>query len=508
MQAPETHGEPSPLSSEPASATARKVRHYGWLLALFIACAAAILVYNDTLGMALLGVDTYPTILGARIQNIGDLLSTFNEELMDGLYPRGHFYRPLVNLTTALDYAIWGLRPWGYHLTDLLILGACTFALGQLLRVFGRAPIWASALAAFFFLVHPVHLNVLPVVARRADSMVLLFTLLALLAAARDRSTNRLAPTAYTLLALGSKETGVLVPVLIFLICLLTPSADGKPPWRRAFMKAALPFAALVLFLALRRAVLGDVGGHSELTLAGVQEHAFWILPEFLRLTFDPHAVMSARLSETATWALALFVLGTSSLFLLQQAQARGPVLLAWAWFILGWAIHGLSQTVRPDIPWYTLHTVAPLALLFGVHLQQAFSADLQPRERLVPISSGLFLCGLLLINLKNVPLFTARPEWHEGTRQMEAFLKRVERKVTASPDGTVVDANRAPGVLESPPGSPIPRVPCLGRHSIQAWTVLRFPDRSIRVVDTSIMTGRQPPPEPNELVLVIQTRD
>src|SRR5215470_11776066 len=33
----------------------------------------------------------------------------------------GHQFRPLTNQTYALDYAMWGLRPLGFHLTGLLL---------------------------------------------------------------------------------------------------------------------------------------------------------------------------------------------------------------------------------------------------------------------------------------------------------------------------------------------------------------------------------------------------
>src|SRR5215471_9706610 len=32
----------------------------------------------------------------------------------------GRQFRPLTNLTYALDYALWGLRPLGFHVTGLL----------------------------------------------------------------------------------------------------------------------------------------------------------------------------------------------------------------------------------------------------------------------------------------------------------------------------------------------------------------------------------------------------
>jgi hypothetical protein len=36
---------------------------------------------------------------------------------MDGRFPGGHYYRPLVHLSFARDFAMWGLNAFGYHLT-------------------------------------------------------------------------------------------------------------------------------------------------------------------------------------------------------------------------------------------------------------------------------------------------------------------------------------------------------------------------------------------------------
>ncbi|RPJ41411.1 MAG: hypothetical protein EHM19_11990, partial [Candidatus Latescibacterota bacterium] len=84
------------------------------------ALLVAILFYHEVFGYSLLGHDTYPIIRAARIESAADVAGTFTEELMDGAYPEGHFYRPVLNLSFALDHAVYRLRPAGFHATDLL----------------------------------------------------------------------------------------------------------------------------------------------------------------------------------------------------------------------------------------------------------------------------------------------------------------------------------------------------------------------------------------------------
>ena len=49
-----------------------------------------------------------------------DLLGNSAEETTDGVYPYS-FYRPIFNLSLAADYAVWGIDPLGYHITEALL---------------------------------------------------------------------------------------------------------------------------------------------------------------------------------------------------------------------------------------------------------------------------------------------------------------------------------------------------------------------------------------------------
>ena len=41
------------------------------------------------------------------------------------------FYRPLVTVANRIDYSLYGLKPWGYHLSNLLFhMAQLSFGLG------------------------------------------------------------------------------------------------------------------------------------------------------------------------------------------------------------------------------------------------------------------------------------------------------------------------------------------------------------------------------------------
>lgn len=126
----------------------------------------------------MLGWDGWPLVQAGRLTGPGDLFGTFGEELLDGRYPFGHFYRPVTHLVFGLDHALYGLNPVGYHRTDLVLSALTAILLAAVARrLFGRGALAVAAIAAALFVLHPVQLEILAAPARRADTLALLFTL-------------------------------------------------------------------------------------------------------------------------------------------------------------------------------------------------------------------------------------------------------------------------------------------------------------------------------------------
>src|SRR5882762_2966665 len=67
-------------------------------------------------------------------------------------------YMPLQLVSYVLDYSLWGLRPFGYHLQQIL-LHALSSVLAFVLvrRLFGR--FWLAFIAGLLFAVHPSHVE-------------------------------------------------------------------------------------------------------------------------------------------------------------------------------------------------------------------------------------------------------------------------------------------------------------------------------------------------------------
>ncbi|XP_029318161.1 LOW QUALITY PROTEIN: protein O-mannosyl-transferase TMTC2 [Cottoperca gobio] len=89
-------------------------------------------------------------------------------------------YRPLCTLSFRLNYTLHALRPWGYHLLNVVLHGLVTALFTAFSRPLLGGGLW-SLLAGLLFASHPVHTEAVSGVVGRADVGAALFFLLSLL---------------------------------------------------------------------------------------------------------------------------------------------------------------------------------------------------------------------------------------------------------------------------------------------------------------------------------------
>jgi hypothetical protein len=160
------------------------------------------------------------------------------------------FNRPVHLASLMVDAAIWGERPFGYHLTCVLLHGAVAALIGVVARP--HAGTAAAALGGLLFAVHPMQVEAVAEVSYREDLLVALFALGALAAAARwDPARPRgwgAAVVACCFAAVASKESGVAAPVGVAAYLALFRRYSG----RAGVLLAAAGAAAAAVFVVLR----------------------------------------------------------------------------------------------------------------------------------------------------------------------------------------------------------------------------------------------------------------
>ena len=128
-------------------------------------------------------------------------------------------YHPLTILSYALDYRFFKLRPFGYHLTNLLLhLSNCIFTFSVIYMLSRSLPV--AFIAAILFGLHPLQVDSVAWVSERKGLLCAAFYLCAIIAYIRYASKNQESKYYYLSLlfltfALLSKPMAVTLPFVL-----------------------------------------------------------------------------------------------------------------------------------------------------------------------------------------------------------------------------------------------------------------------------------------------------
>ncbi len=252
------------------------MRKWSWLLLLVLTAAA----YGGALWNGFVWDDDALIVRNPDMELQGTgLLSFFGRDFFQtgsasASYRAGGYYRPLVLLSFVADRRLWGFKPAGFHLTNLII----HFANGLLVLVIARRLVGeerAALGAAAFFLIHPVQASAAVYISGRTDLLAALGCLgaVALLvynypAAAgrvngmglRKQAAASAGAAVLAAAALGSKEMAVCLPVIFLVYVMVFPGAR-KGRGQRVLLWAGPQAAVLVGYFAVRASVLEFMGG-------------------------------------------------------------------------------------------------------------------------------------------------------------------------------------------------------------------------------------------------------
>lgn len=454
-----------------------------------------------------LGWDTWPMILTSRIQGFGDFIDTFGEELMDGRYPLGRFYRPIANLSFALDHGMYGVDARGFHRTDLLILLAtCTavFALGRRLGGRGLHGVLVAGFAAIVFALHPMHVEALPVSARRADTLAVLFTLLALLALPRS---GGIGPRAIlcgvlTLLAVGSKETGAIAIPLVSCLAWVEGQSKGWAGCKGALLRTAPAWGGLLVFVVARTLVLGGLGGHPDSSIVEGIPRMGGILGTYGPALVAPQPLVddpSTAPERAKQLALILGLLAVALAFAkdLGEGRARRAGLGFLGLWLLGLlAITGISGELQS---WYAIPFLPGFALLIG-HVASRAVVGLRGGGYLLGIACAAMLISTLSTGSRHSALARDYPSWRRVSEAEKAFFEQYDRQLGAFPGGTSFTVHGLPMGLQTPPDRVGVRSAAgVSDYGVQARSELVHPDRPVKVI---LIRGGTPPREAGTTVI------
>ena len=222
-------------------------------IALIIICGLA--AYANSISAPFV-LDDHLLITGnGYIKSLPRAAHFFTENIAAGAGADWGFWRPLQMFTYTFDYALWGLFPAGYHLTNVLLhilVALCIWYMVSLLFLDGLT----ALLTGLLFVVHPLHTEAVTYVSGRADELAFLCMLTALIFYIKytrgPRGIFFLFSLTGFLAALLSRENSLVFPFLL-LVYHAACRVRVKP-------KRLLPFFVLAaLYVCLRLTVLAFV---------------------------------------------------------------------------------------------------------------------------------------------------------------------------------------------------------------------------------------------------------
>ena len=136
------------------------------------------------------------------------------------------YFRPLIVVSYALDCVVFGLKSWGFHLTNLFVHALNGFLVLHLALRLGASRL-AAAFAAGAFLLHPWHSEAVVWVSGRCDLFYAAAALGALIAHLGFRQHGRYRELVVTgllyVVALLAKDSGIAVPLMIIALDAVRP---------------------------------------------------------------------------------------------------------------------------------------------------------------------------------------------------------------------------------------------------------------------------------------------
>lgn len=280
------------------------------ILSIILIIILGVTVYGNSLNGQFIWDDEHLIKDNIYIRNWSHMPQVFTEGIGAGSEMEYHFYRPFQIVTYMVDYSLWKLNVKGYHLTNILLHILVAVGIYCLINVLFNDNL-LSLLTGSFYVVHPIHTEVVTYLSGRADSLSLLFILLCILLYLKN---SKISSYIFMLLsyalALLSKESSLILPVLLLVYHY---SFKERLKVRAFFSIVGLSVVYIIIRLTILKTLLVDVA-HTT-TLAQRLPGFFTAITSYMQLLFLPLNLHMEYVTANILWGNIKVVLGIVIVF-------------------------------------------------------------------------------------------------------------------------------------------------------------------------------------------------
>lgn len=423
-----------------------------FLLTFFALCAVGFLAYGQTVTYPFVHDDVVfiqqnPRIAFFDWKNIfqGTVIPVDSSSVINA------YYRPLLELLYRVEYVFFGLNPSGYHFLNILFHIASSFLVYCLVNVLVPGKKGFALAVAVLFLLHPVQSEAVACISGISNLLFAFLVLASLYFYLRNSIISYVLSLLAFALALLVKEQAVVLPVLIVLLGMISPSSTTRPILPPAARMSGY-FVFLTIYFLIRGLFLPEgampaIAFNDELLLRVLSIPRTVLM--YLGTIFFPHDLHYYRsvdilrpngVSIIAFLVVLSVVVGT----ILKVPQPhRRLLLLGAAWF---WITLLPVLNIVPLINEYSLILTAehflylPLigVLLFVLGLGDLFLARLPERQRFFLARGGLCLLAVIFLAatvrqntywVAEVPLFERTVRFEKNLGRAHILLAKAHYK-------------------------------------------------------------------------------
>ncbi|MEW6617591.1 MAG: tetratricopeptide repeat protein [Patescibacteria group bacterium] len=198
-------------------------RRHVILIGVIFLCLMGIGIYANSFSNQMFWDDNDGIINNVYVKNF-EIKKFFTENLIAGAGFQSNYWRPILLITYASEWKLWGDWTPGYHITNTLIHILNAILLFFLLAYISK-DFFFRVFPSLIFLIHPLQTEAITYVSGRGDPLSFFFILLGILFYTKYRNKTEEKKSAYFylgalfvfILALFTKERAVIFPAYLIL---------------------------------------------------------------------------------------------------------------------------------------------------------------------------------------------------------------------------------------------------------------------------------------------------
>lgn len=259
-------------------------------IAVLLIIIACVIAYANSLDNGFVWDDNMFIKDNYFIRDVSNLTNIFQSDFWETSVKgqKGTFYRPLITASLIIDYAVWELNPFGYHLTNLIMFIICALLVWLCAGFFLSRT--AALIAGLLFAVHTIHTESVTFILGRTDIFAgcFMFASFAMFLYADNRLRSPLKSPLFWwsvvafMASLFCKESAIMA---LPLFCVATACRRNRshPVAVKRLFVMMIPFAAVVVcYLLVRRMVYAGPIKYEHIPPGGTMFNTLVTMPKIV----------------------------------------------------------------------------------------------------------------------------------------------------------------------------------------------------------------------------------